>query len=117
MDIEAPDGANAVAIAAVGLHAGVGESSGHLTGAADPEDSGAGVAAADLNLSHQDEVELVDGVAFEEDDGPVFTDTLAAVRGQPGVLRLSEAIEGRNGAQGGDELRKRSGFGWGTYED
>ena len=105
VNIETPHRADGIAVATIALHAREGELARHLACAADPQSGGTGVAAAHVNLAHQDEVKLVDGAAFEEDDGTVFACGLGAVRGEPGVFGFGKAIERWNRAQGGDEPR------------
>ena len=93
MDVEDPVGADGVSVSAVILHAGERELAGHLAGAPDEEGEGAGVAAANVDFTAEDEDHLRSGVAFAEDEGSVGTHTFDAVGGQPGVLGFSEAIE------------------------
>ena len=84
MEIERPGLADGEAIAAVGLHAGVGEFAGHLSGAADEEGHGAGVAASDVDLAAEDEVEVDCGLVLAEDEVAIGSDALGAVGGDPG---------------------------------
>ena len=111
MDGEGPAFADGDAVATVRLHAREGELAGHLAGAADEEGDGAGVAAADLDLTAEDELEAIAGSALKEDDGTVFADELIAVGGEPGVLLVGEAIERRDGTQGLDDLGDGCGAG------
>ncbi len=108
VEVERPGGADGEAVSAVGLHAGEGKLAGHLAGAADQEGWG-WRGGGGRGSRPEDEVEAVAGVAFEEDDGAVIADGLVAVGGEPGVLLFGEAVEGSDGAQSGDDVRKGCG--------
>ena len=108
-DVDGPDGANGVAVAAVALHPREGQFAGELAGAADEDGDRPGVAAAHLDVAMKDDVQVDGGLILLEQQRTVFADALTAVGGDPGVLLVGKAVELAHGAQGGDDLRDGSG--------
>ena len=111
MDVEDPDGTDAAAVRAPGLHAGVGQLSCDRRGAAYEACDGAGLSPVRQNFAVEDDVEVEGGLVFAEDQGSVGTDALCAVSSEPGVFGIGEAVELHNGAEGRDDLRQWRGDG------
>src|SRR5271156_4159353 len=108
MQVECPERTGSAAICAPGLHARIRELAGNARGSANEERDGAVVAAADVDVTPQEEVEVTGRLAFVEDNGSVGADALGAVRGDPLVLVFGEAVEFGDGAQSGNDLGQRS---------
>ncbi len=108
MQVESPKGTGSETICTPGLHARIGELAGNPRCSANEERDWAVVAAADVNVTPQEEIEMTGRLTFGEDDGTVGADALGGVRGNPGVLVFGEAIELGNGAQCRDDLGHRS---------
>ena len=116
-DVERPDGPDREAFAAVVLHAREGKLAGHGAGAPDEERDVACMTAAHLHLAAEDEVHIVGRVVVAEENGAVGADALGAVRREPQVLFLSEAVELGDGAERSDNFWDGCRLGWRAGKD
>ena len=103
-DVERPGVADAVAVAAVALHARVGKQAGELADAGDEEREVAALVAADVDLPGEQDVHAGGRIAFAEEHGSGADFAFDAVLRDPEVFLVGEAVEGFDLAQGRDDL-------------
>ena len=120
-DEERPEGRDGESLSAVAFHAGKGEHTGHLPGAANKQGHGSAVLAADMDFALEDEDHVQDRRAFFEEHIAGVGDKLLAVAGQPEAVFQGQAMKGDDAVEGfGDFIdrggRGRRGDGWGEHE-